>query len=206
MSGHTVWSITRICCSFTRPPCTVISDRAVSISRKILRFQLNVDCSEILALVIHIVCTWDRINVRRSTWNGIAAVPPWTDLTRARIAYQVQEATIPWCKGTSDANGCRCPGAMSGEETVNFLGEWRGGIVPPRSRRTGHEPLSSYGSHCRATQRTQLPVSKEPWIALRDAPEPLLCSPKNGVAASCISVSPTCFSQVFSSCAHDADF
>jgi hypothetical protein len=191
MSGHTVWSITRICCSLTRPPCTVISDRAVSISQKILRFQLNVDCSEILAQVIHIVCTWDWNTVRRSTWNGIAAVPPWTDLTRARIAYQVQEATIPCCKDTSDANGCRCPEAMSGEETVNFLGEWRGGIVPPRSRRTGHEPLSSYGSDCRATLRTQLPVSKEPWIAVRDAPEPLALPAENGVAAFCISASPT---------------
>jgi hypothetical protein len=134
MSRHTVWSITRICCSSTRPRCTVISDRAVSISRKILRFQLNVDCSEILAQVIHIACAWDRNNVRRSTWNGIAAVPPWTDLTRARIAYQVQEATIPWCKGNSDANGCRCPGAMSGEETVNSSESGGGNCTPALSQ------------------------------------------------------------------------
>jgi serine/threonine protein kinase len=45
-------------------------------------------------------------------------------------------------------------------------GEWRGGVTPPRSRRTVHEPLSSYGSHCRATLCTQLPVSKELWSAL----------------------------------------
>src|SRR4051812_23087360 len=29
-------------------------------------------------------------------------------------------------------------------------GEWRGGIAPPRSRRTGHDTLASSGSHCSA--------------------------------------------------------
>jgi len=58
------------------------------------------------------------------------------------------------------------------------LGEWRGGVAPPRSRRTVREPRSSYGSHCRATPRTQLPVSKELWIAMRKAPQPLLGSAK----------------------------
>ena len=55
-------------------------------------------------------------------------------------------------------------------------GEWRGGVAPPRSRRTVHEPLSSYGSYCRATPRTQLPVSKELWTALSNTQQPLLGS------------------------------
>ena len=58
------------------------------------------------------------------------------------------------------------------------LGEWRGGFAPPRSRRTVREPLSSYGSHCRATLRTQLPVSKELWSALSNTQQPLLGSAK----------------------------
>ena len=95
MSGQIVWSTTHICSSFIRPPRTVIPDKAVSILTEILRLQLNAACSEILAQVIHIACAWNRKNVRRSTWNGIAAIPPWTDLTRAGIACQVQEATIP---------------------------------------------------------------------------------------------------------------
>jgi hypothetical protein len=76
MSGQIVWSTTRICSSFIRPPCTVIPERAVSILTEILRLQLNAACSKILAQVIHIACAWNRNNVRRSTWNGIAAIPP----------------------------------------------------------------------------------------------------------------------------------
>ena len=53
-----------------------------------------------------------------------------------------------------------------------------GGNAPPRSRRTGREPLSSYGSRCKATLRPKLPVSKESRIAPRYTQEPLLGSPK----------------------------
>jgi hypothetical protein len=42
----------------------------------------------------------------------IVVILPWSDSTRARIAYQVQEATIPCWKGINDADGCRCAGAM----------------------------------------------------------------------------------------------
>jgi len=35
--------------------------------------------------------------------------------------------------------------------TYRCRGEWRGGISPPRSLRTGREPLCSSGSHHRAT-------------------------------------------------------
>jgi len=43
---------------------------------------------------------------------------------------------------------------------------------------TGREPLSSHGSHSRATLPTKLPVSKEPQSAPRAAQQPLLRSPK----------------------------
>src|ERR1051326_469397 len=52
-------------------------------------------------------------------------------------------------------------------------GEWPGGINPPGSRRTGHEPRSSPGSHCPAVgQHAQVPVSKQLRITSCDFHQP----------------------------------
>src|SRR3954452_7918716 len=50
-------------------------------------------------------------------------------------------------------------------------GEWRGGIAPPRSRRTGHDTLASSGSHCSAIE--QAPVGEQPCLAARNALQPV---------------------------------
>src|SRR3954447_4631195 len=52
-------------------------------------------------------------------------------------------------------------------------GEWRGGIAPPRSRRTGHDTLASSGSHCSATAIEQAPVGEQPCLAARNALQPV---------------------------------
>jgi len=62
-----------------------------------------------------------------------------------------------------------------------------GGNAPPRSRRTGREPLSSYGSRCKTTLRPKLPVSKESRTEIYARATARLA--ENGVVASCISVS-----------------
>lgn len=52
-------------------------------------------------------------------------------------------------------------------------GEWRGGISPPRSLRTGREPLGSSGSRSPAVRIEKRPVRKELWVHLDDTGEPL---------------------------------
>src|SRR6186713_2848316 len=54
-----------------------------------------------------------------------------------------------------------------------MAGEWRGGIAPPRSRRTGHDTLASSGSHCSAAAIEQAPVGEQPCLAARNALQPV---------------------------------
>src|SRR5712664_2500749 len=53
------------------------------------------------------------------------------------------------------------------------LGEWRGGVSPPRSLRTGREPLGSSGSQYPAVGIEKRPVREEPWVGPDDTSEPL---------------------------------
>src|SRR5712664_3580498 len=53
------------------------------------------------------------------------------------------------------------------------LGEWRGGVSPPRSLRTGREPLGSSGSQYPAVGMEKRPVREELWTSLDNMGEPL---------------------------------
>src|SRR5262245_16242011 len=72
-----------------------------------------------------------------------------------------------------------------------LLGEWRGGIAPPRSPRTGREPLDSSGSRHPVALRhdTDLPVGEEADILPRHVAQPT-CGPS--LAESVSLVFPTC--------------
>jgi hypothetical protein len=52
-------------------------------------------------------------------------------------------------------------------------GEWRGGVSPPRSLRTGREPLCSSGSQYPAVGMEKRPVREELWASLDNMGEPL---------------------------------
>jgi hypothetical protein len=52
-------------------------------------------------------------------------------------------------------------------------GEWRGGVSPPRSLRTGREPLGSSGSRYPAVRIEKRPVREELWVGHDDTGEPL---------------------------------
>src|SRR5438128_931259 len=52
-------------------------------------------------------------------------------------------------------------------------GEWRGGVSPPRSLRTGREPLGSSGSQYPAVGMEKRPVREELWASLDNMGEPL---------------------------------
>ena len=56
---------------------------------------------------------------------------------------------------------------------IEKQGEWRGGVSPPRSLRTGREPLGSSGSRYPAVRIEKRPVRKELWVHLDDTGEPL---------------------------------
>ena len=56
-------------------------------------------------------------------------------------------------------------------------GEWREGISPPRSLRTGRDTLASSGSHCSAASIEQAPVSEKPRLMACDARHPVSGSP-----------------------------
>src|SRR5258708_11068482 len=64
-------------------------------------------------------------------------------------------------------------GLMREVVPLRVSGEWRGGISPPRPRRTVRERLRSYGSHCGATPHAHLPVGKQPWITPRNPCDPV---------------------------------
>ena len=54
-----------------------------------------------------------------------------------------------------------------------ILGEWRGGVSPPRSLRTGREPLGSSGSQYPAVGMKKRPVREKLWVVPDDTGEPL---------------------------------
>src|SRR3984885_14950154 len=56
-------------------------------------------------------------------------------------------------------------------------GEWRGGISPPRSLRTGRDTLVSSGSHCSAASIEQAPMCEQPRLMACDARQPVSGSP-----------------------------
>ena len=53
------------------------------------------------------------------------------------------------------------------------LGEWRGGVSPPRSHRTGREPLSSSGSQYPAALHAEVASAQRRILAPDDPGEPL---------------------------------
>src|SRR6185437_7927420 len=57
--------------------------------------------------------------------------------------------------------------------TARQTGEWRGGVSPPRSLRTGRDTLASSGSPCSAASMDQAPVSEKPRLLARDAQQPV---------------------------------
>src|SRR5882724_10855063 len=58
-------------------------------------------------------------------------------------------------------------------QPADVLGEWRGGVSPPRSLRTGREPLGSSGSQYPTVGMEKRPVREELWVDLDDTGEPL---------------------------------
>src|ERR1017187_1258370 len=56
---------------------------------------------------------------------------------------------------------------------IDDLGEWRGGVSPPRSLRTGREPLGSSGSRYPAVCIKKRPVREKLWVIPDDRGEPL---------------------------------
>src|SRR5713226_4443689 len=67
-------------------------------------------------------------------------------------------------------------GKPVGRKDLPASGEWRGGVSPPRSLRTGREPLGSSGSQYPAVGIEKRPVREEPWVGPDDTSEPLTCA------------------------------
>src|ERR1700739_1391800 len=56
----------------------------------------------------------------------------------------------------------------------DFSGESRGGVSPPRARRTGREARASSGSHCSAAPIQKAPVSEQIGLAAYDVRQPVM--------------------------------
>ncbi len=121
---------------------------------------------------------FSKIEPIRDRWmaafQDVSPTPrPWWNSTKCPPPFRQDRPATP-CHGTTSRRrkslSTRSPTAIRRRISP-------GGVSPPGARRTGRETLASSGSHCSAISLQQPPVSKQQWLASRDASHPVLCSP-----------------------------
>ena len=91
------------------------------------------------------------------------------------VDAQFEEAQL----GAVEGPGCgrdRPCGRPPAQIPACGIGEWREGVAPSRSRRTGRETLASSGPHRSAVgARKHVPVDEETRLVLPDSIQPIPC-------------------------------
>jgi hypothetical protein len=126
------------------------------------------------------------LSVERTPYHGrYSCIGAWTALgtecygTLGAESGSTRAGRLPclhYIDERPDRNSTNRPRNFASSALQNYVlrpGEWRGGVSPPRSLRTGREPLGSSGSQYPAVAIEKPPVREEPWSGPDDTSEPL---------------------------------